>query len=111
MTDMINPAYMVIDDLAGLIDNIQPGGIVSRTFFRGDRLKAVIFGFDTGQELTEHTSTQAAIIQIVQGEASVTLGGDRHELNAGSWLHMPPNLKHSVYAKTPLIMLLVMYNV
>ena len=102
--------YILVDDLAALSGTIQPESIVSRTFFKGDRLQALLFGFDAGQELSEHTSSQAAIIQIVQGEATVTLGEDRHELNAGSWLHMPPRLKHSVHAKTPLVMLLLMYN-
>lgn len=106
-----NTNYTVIDDLAGLIDNVQSESIVSRTFYKGDRLNAILFGFDTGQELSEHMSSQAAIIQIIQGEATITLGDDKHELNAGSWLHMPPRLKHSVYAKTPLMMLLMMFGV
>ncbi len=107
---MTTPAYTLIDDLARLIDQIPVESIVSRTFYKGDRMKAVLFGFDTGQELSEHTSAQAAVIQIVQGEATITLGDDRHELSAGSWLHMPPRLKHSVYARTPLIMLLLMFG-
>jgi quercetin dioxygenase-like cupin family protein len=102
--------YTLIPNLTDLIDTIQPESIVSRTFYKGDRLKAILFGFDTGQELSEHTSSQSAIIQIVQGEATVTLGADTHELSAGSWLQMPPRLTHSVYAKTPLIMLLLMFG-
>lgn len=102
--------YALIENVAELIAAIQPQSIVSRTFYRDDRLKAILFGFDTGQELSEHTSSQSAIIQIVQGEATVTLGNDRHELQAGAWLHMPPRLKHSVYAKTPLLMLLLMFG-
>lgn len=108
MSASLTQEYTLIEDLTGLIDDIQPDSIVSRTFFRGDRIKAILFGFDTGQELSEHTSNQAAIIQIVQGEATVTLGEDTHELKAGSWVQMPPRLKHSVYAKTPLLMLLSM---
>jgi quercetin dioxygenase-like cupin family protein len=110
MTDPINTTYTLIDDLAGLIDNIQSESIVSRTFYKNDRLKAILFGFDTGQELSEHTSSQAAIIQIIRGEATITLGDNRYEVDTGSWLHMPPRLKHSVYAKTPLIMLLLMFG-
>lgn len=102
--------YILIDDLSGLIDKIQPESIVSRTFFKSDHLKAILFGFDTGQELSEHTSSQAASIQILKGEATVTLGDDQHELQAGAWLQMPPRLKHSVSAKTPLIMLLLMFG-
>lgn len=108
MTDAVSTGYTVINNLAELIENIQSDSITSRTFYKSDRLKAIVFGFDTGQELSEHTSSQAAIIQIVQGEATITVGDDKHELNAGSWLHMQPRLKHSVYAKTPLIMLLLM---
>jgi quercetin dioxygenase-like cupin family protein len=102
--------YTLIEDLTSLIDAIQPESIISRTFYKSDRLKAIVFGFDTGQELSEHTSNQTAIIQIVQGEATVALGEDQYELKAGSWLHMTPHLKHGVYAKTPLIMLLLMFG-
>ena len=109
-TPTVGTAYTLIADLAGLLDTIKPDSIVSRTFFKSERMKAILFGFDAGQELSEHTSSQSAIIQIVQGEATVTLGGDRHEVAAGSWMHMPPNLKHSVHAKTPLIMLLSMFD-
>lgn len=101
--------YTLVHDLTALID-IQPDSIVSRTFCKGDRMKGVLFGFDAGQELSEHTSTQAAVIQIVEGEATLTLGDDRHDLTAGAWIHMPPRLKHSVHATTPLIMLLVMFS-
>lgn len=100
--------YLLVEDLVGLIDSIQPDSIVSRTFYKGDRLKAIVFGFDTGQELSEHTSSQLAIIQILQGEATVTLGGDSYELGSGSWIQMEPRLKHSIFAKTPVIMLLLM---
>jgi quercetin dioxygenase-like cupin family protein len=100
--------YLLIPELEGLIETIQPDSIVSRTFYKDERLKAILFGFDSGQELSEHTSSQTAIIQIVTGEATVTLGDDRHELAAGAWVHMPPRLKHSIYAKTPVLMLLLM---
>jgi quercetin dioxygenase-like cupin family protein len=102
--------YTLIKDLTGLIDEIKPDSIVSRTFFKNAQMKSILFGFDAGQELSEHTSSQTAIIQIVQGEATVTLGGDTHELSTGSWIQMPPRLKHSVHAKTPLLMMLLMFG-
>lgn len=102
--------YTLIANLGNLIESTQPDSIVSRTFYKGERLKGILFGFDTGQELTEHTSSQAAIIQIVQGEATVTLGEDRRELQAGAWIYMPPSLKHSIYARTPLTLLLLMFG-
>ena len=39
-----------------------PNGIVSRTLLRTANTRTVLFGFAEGQELTEHTSTQHALI-------------------------------------------------
>jgi quercetin dioxygenase-like cupin family protein len=110
MTDTVNTPYTLIENLSDLMGAIKPDSIISRTFYKDGGLKAILFGFDTGQELSEHTSNQTAIIQIVQGDATVILGDDRHELKAGSWIHLPARLKHSIYAKTPLIMLLLMLS-
>lgn len=101
--------YLLVENLPGLFE-IQPDSIVSRTFFKGDRLKAILFGFDAGQELTEHTSSQAVVIQIIQGQATITVGDDKYELGVGSWLHLQPSFKHSVRANTPLMLLLTMYS-
>lgn len=100
--------YALIPNLVDLIDMIQTDSIISRTFYKEDTLKAIIFAFDEGQELSEHTANQLAIIQILQGEASVTVGEDSYEMQAGSWLQMAPKLKHSVSAKTPLILMLTL---
>lgn len=102
--------YSLIPDLSALIDMIHKESIVSRTFYKNERMKGIVFGFDTGQELSEHSSSQSAIIQIIQGEAQITVGEDQYELCAGAWLHMEANLRHSITAKTPMIMLLMMYG-
>jgi quercetin dioxygenase-like cupin family protein len=83
-------------------------GILSRTIYQDDRLKAVVFGFGPGQELSEHTAAKPAMLVFVTGEAAVGLGDDTQEARAGTWVHMPANLKHSVKAKTPVVMLLVL---
>lgn len=108
MTNQSKADYTLIQELDGLIEAIPPQSIVSRTFCKDGQLKAILFGFDAGQELSEHTSSQAAIIQLVKGEALVTLGDDQYDLAAGAWIHMPPRLKHGIVAKTPLLMLLLM---
>ncbi len=108
--DKIIMDYSLIPNLNELIEEIQPDSIVSKTFCKGDGLKAILFGFDAGQELSEHTSSQAATIQIIKGDATVTLDDDQHELSTGAWVHMPPRLKHSISAKTPLYVLLLMFD-
>jgi quercetin dioxygenase-like cupin family protein len=83
-------------------------GILSRTIFQDDRVKAVVFGFGQGQELSEHTAAKPAMLFFVKGEARVGLGDDVQEAQAGTWIHMPANLKHSIEAKTPVVVLLVL---
>ncbi len=99
--------YTYIADLAQQVD-IPADGILSRTLYSDDQVKVVVFGFDAGQELSEHTASMPAILHIIQGEARLTLGDDPMEARAGAWVRMPPELRHSVQARTPVIMLLLM---
>jgi quercetin dioxygenase-like cupin family protein len=99
--------YTHILDLAREVEP-PADGILSRTVYQDDRVKAVAFGFGVGQELSEHTAAKPAMMFFVSGEASVGLGDDTREARAGTWVHMPANLKHSIKAKTPTVMLLVL---
>ena len=85
-----------------------PDGVLSRTIFQDDRVKVVIFGFAAGQELSEHTASKPAILYFVRGEGTVGLGDDMKEAQAGTWAHMTAGLKHSIQAKTPMVMLLIL---
>ena len=103
----MTPPYTHFLDLA---QEVQPPdkGILSRTLFNDDRLKAVLFGFAQGEELSEHTASMPAVLHFLRGEATVTLGDDRHEVKAGTWVHMPTGLRHSVQTRTPVVMLLML---
>jgi len=83
-------------------------GILSRTIYQDDQIKAVVFGFGQGQELSEHTASKPAMLFFVKGEATVGLGDNTKEAGAGTFVHMPHGLKHSIKAKTPVVMLLVL---
>ncbi len=83
-------------------------GILSRAIYQDERIKAVLFGFGQGEELSEHTAAKPAMLYFVEGEATVGLGDDVQAAQAGTWIHMPANLKHSIKAKTAVVMLLVL---
>ena len=83
-------------------------GIVSRTILRTPNSRTVLFGFAEGQELTEHTSTQHATIQMLSGECEFSLAGKPHALKAGDLLYMPPHLPHAVKATRQFSMLLTL---
>ena len=87
-----------------------PNGIVSRTLLRTPILRVVLFGFAEGQELTEHTSTQQALVQILSGECEFSLAGKPHNLKAGDFLHMQPNAPHAVKATKQFSMLLTLFK-
>jgi len=102
----MEPKYTLIPDLGA--QDIPSDGILSRTLYNDERVKVVLFAFAAGQELSEHTASMPAVLQIVQGNARLTLGGDSIEAGPGTWVHMPAQLQHSVQAKTPTTMLLLL---
>ena len=99
--------YTHIVDLAKEVEPPEDG-ILTRTLFNDDHVKAVIFGFGQGEELSEHTASMPAILHVIQGEATLTLGEETVEAQPGTWIHMAPNLKHSVKTISPVVMLLLL---
>ena len=87
---------------------VPAGGILSRTVHEDDRVSLVVFAFDAGQELSEHTSAKAAVIEILEGTASVVLDGEAREAGPGAWIAMPPGMRHAIRAETPLVMVLTL---
>jgi quercetin dioxygenase-like cupin family protein len=104
----MNSVYTYLENISSLVTEIPTDSILSRTVLNDDQVKITLFGFAPGQELSEHTASMPAIIQILQGEASLTLGEDTIPAQAGTWVHMPANLTHALKANTPVIMLLTM---
>ncbi|MBN1562853.1 MAG: cupin domain-containing protein [Anaerolineae bacterium] len=100
--------YEFIANLTDAIPEIPADSIISRTLYAGDDMKAVLFAFAAGQELSEHTASMPATLIFMQGEADLMLGDEAQSAQAGTWVHMPPNLSHSIKAKTPVIMLLLL---
>ncbi len=92
----------------GAETQFAPNGIVSRTLMRTATSRTVLFGFSEGQELTEHTSTQHALIQILSGECEISLAGKPHMLKKDDMVYMPPNLPHAVRATSQFSMLLTL---
>jgi quercetin dioxygenase-like cupin family protein len=102
--------YEFLENLANLAPEIPEDSIVSRTFYEDERLKVIFFGFAKGQELSEHTASQPAMLQFLEGEATLTLGKDQYCALAGAWAYMPAMLPHSVKAQTQTLMLLTLYK-
>lgn len=87
---------------------IQPGAVVSKVVHRGDGMNVTVFGFDAGEELTEHQAARAAVVQVLSGRLRFTVDSEELELAPGSWLHMTSGTPHSLVAIERSIMLLTL---
>jgi quercetin dioxygenase-like cupin family protein len=94
-------------NLEGLID-YQEGSVVSRTLIDKDAGTVTLFAFDENQGLSEHTAPYDAMVQVFEGEVTITISGKPVELKKGEITIMPANEPHSLAAKTRFKMLLTM---
>jgi quercetin dioxygenase-like cupin family protein len=93
--------------LAALVD-YQSGSIVSREILKSATGKVVLFAFDEGEALSEHTSPFNALVQIVEGEAEITIAGKPHRVTAGELILMPAQQPHALTAVKRFKMVLTM---
>lgn len=84
------------------------GSIVSKIVSKKDTGNVTLFAFDDGQFLSEHTAPFDALVQIVEGEAYITIDSQEYNVNKGEMIVMPANIPHAVYAKKRMKMMLIM---
>ncbi len=92
--------------LTDLVD-YQEGRVVSRTFLQTNVTSLTLFAFDKGEGLSSHTAAGDAFVQILDGEALITIGGKDVTVKAGEVVVMPANVPHSLQARERFKMLLV----
>jgi len=97
----------IVTDLVGLVD-YQEGSIVSREIAKKSTGTITVFAFDKAQSLSEHTAPFDAFVQVLDGEAQITISGRPLSLKRGEMVIMPANEPHSVKAQVRFKMLLVM---
>jgi quercetin dioxygenase-like cupin family protein len=99
----------VVADLRAMID-VADNGIVSKSIVENEHHKIIHFTFASGQELSEHTASVPATIEIIDGQGSVVLDGVAHEARPGMLFYMPAEMRHAVQAAGDLAMLLTMFR-
>jgi quercetin dioxygenase-like cupin family protein len=93
--------------LDGLIA-YQEGAVVSRTVIDKPAGTVTVFAFDKGQGLSEHTAPFDALVNVIDGEAEITISGRPSRVKKGEMLIMPANDPHALKAVTRFKMMLVM---
>jgi quercetin dioxygenase-like cupin family protein len=82
--------------------------IVSKTLIDTKAGTITLFSFDVGQSLSEHTAPYDAVVQIVDGEAEITIGGNAVYASEGNMVIMPANIPHALQATKRFKMLLTL---
>ncbi len=96
-----------------LADELQPpaSGKLSIVLLDDAHTKVVLFAFAAGSGLAEHVAPVAAIIQIVKGDADITVGTEPVAVKQGTWIQMAPKTPHSIKAESPVVLLLTLLKV
>jgi quercetin dioxygenase-like cupin family protein len=94
-------------NVAGLV-GYADDSIVSKTIVDKPAGTITLFAFDEGQGLSEHTTPYDAVVQVLDGQARLTIGEDEKRVSAGEIIIMPGNVPHAVYAEERFKMLLTM---
>ncbi|MFH0887294.1 MAG: cupin domain-containing protein [bacterium] len=86
----------------------QDKSVVSRTIIKKDTGTVTVFAFDKGEGLSAHSAPFDAMVQILDGEAEITISDKKYDLKTGEMIIMPANEPHALKALSRFKMLLVM---
>jgi len=84
------------------------GGIVSKQVMKNEKGNVTLFAFGKDEGLSEHTAPFDALIQVIEGEARIIIGGTPYDLKNGESIIMPAGIPHAVKATSDFKMVLTM---
>ena len=96
-----------VNRLSDLV-SYQDGAVVSRIVIKRDTGNVTLFAFDAAQALSEHTTPYEALVQVVDGEAEITIAAKPYRLRTGDVIILPAHEPHAVKAVSRFKMLLTM---
>ena len=109
MTEPAGPAMTDLPDVTALVA-VAPDSTVSRTVLKAAGARLVLFAFDVGQELSEHTAAMPVLLQVLDGQLRVTADGRSVVLVPGGVVHLAARVPHAVLALEPSRLLLTMLD-
>ena len=77
----------------------QDGQVVSKTLVQNPNVNLTLFSFDKGEEISTHSSHGDAMVYVIDGQAEITIGGEKFNVKAGETIVMPAEIPHAVYAQ------------
>ncbi len=105
MSNIIEPSKTFVP-----ADSIEyaTGSVVSKTILKNPSGNITLFAFDKGEGLAEHSSPFEALVQLLDGNAEITVGGIPYTVQTGQSFILPANIPHSLKANEKFKMMLTM---
>jgi quercetin dioxygenase-like cupin family protein len=106
MSTLITPPTTILqlhDHLA-----FPDSGVLSKVLWKDATCQYTLFCLAAGTEISEHTSTRNATVNVISGSGTLTLAGQSIALEPGVFVLMAANAPHALEATTNLAFLLTL---
>ena len=97
---MNNKIYDLID--------YSEGGILSKEILKNNKINVALFCMAKGTELSEHTTTKAGFVFVLEGHGAFNFKEKGIKMEKGVFIELPQNAVHSLKAKENTSFLLVL---
>ncbi len=84
----------------------EEGRVVSRTLANKQTVGITLFAFDKGEGISAHSASGDAMVQILDGEALITIGEKQIKAVTGQVVVMPADVPHALLAVSRFKMIL-----
>jgi len=91
--------------------NYSEGGITSKVVEQNTFGEVTLFSMADNTSMSEHTSTKAGYVYVIEGKGTFVLEGERIPMKAGVLISMEANAKHSLEAKDKTSFMLILRKV
>lgn len=83
-------------------------GVLSKILLKDNNCQHTLFCLAKNTEISEHTSTRNAVINVIEGQGTLTLEGEDIQLEPGIFVFMKANAPHALKAEQNLAFLLTL---
>jgi quercetin dioxygenase-like cupin family protein len=73
-------------------------GVLSKEIFKDSKNNITLFCMAAGTEMSEHTTTKTAFVQVIEGEGIFMLEKEKIKMLAGVFIPMEKNALHALKA-------------
>ncbi|MBD1807433.1 cupin domain-containing protein [Microcoleus sp. FACHB-SPT15] len=107
MTTTVQNSQSLVIQLKDKIEYAETG-VLSKVLLKVPYCQYTLFCLAAGTDIAEHTSTRNAVVQVIEGQGTLTLEGQDINLEPGVFVFMPANAPHALKAEANLAFILTL---